>query len=93
MTPDHYQSMIQSALFGYKFYKVIPNAQGALIDYRFLEANPAFKRLTDLQVADIVDRPVIEVVPPIEQDRIDWIGFYGRIGRDCGIAWLKQIAP
>ncbi len=60
------------------------------VDYRFLDANPAFEKLTGLSVANIIGRTVCEVMPGIEQSEFDWIAFYGKIAIELGNESFEQ---
>src|SRR3712207_9063820 len=61
---------------GYAECEMIRDADGRAIDYRFVEVNPAFERLTGIPAADARGRTVREVVPGIEDW---WIETYARI--------------
>ena len=57
-------------------HEIILNEQGNPIDYRFLDVNPAFERLTGLKAEDIVGRTVLECMPDTEPR---WIETYGKV--------------
>jgi PAS domain S-box-containing protein len=61
---------------GFALHDIITDERGRPSDYRFLEVNPAFERLTGLKRADLVGRRVREVLPGIEPF---WIETYGRV--------------
>lgn len=60
-------------------YHQVVFSDGRPVDYIFLEANPAFERLTGLRRESIIGRRVTDVIPGIRDDEFDWIGIYGRV--------------
>lgn len=73
---DRFRQLFEQMLEGFALHEIITDPDGHPIDYRFLEANPAFEELTGLRTADIVGRTVLEVIPEIETQ---WIARYGRV--------------
>jgi PAS domain S-box-containing protein len=70
-----YQLLFDSMLDGYALHELICDQSGAPIDYRFLDINPAFERLTGLS-RDLVGKTVLEALPGIERH---WIDTYGQV--------------
>ncbi len=75
-------SPLQHSPFGYAEHEIVFDAEGTAVDYRFLEVNTAFERLTGLRGCDIVGRTITEVLPGIGEASFDWIEFYARIAGD-----------
>jgi PAS domain S-box-containing protein len=73
---ERYRLLFHEMLNGFALHEIIRDADGAPVDYRFLEANPAFERLTGLRAAAIIGKTVREVIPGIEPE---WIAKYGRV--------------
>ncbi|HKJ85083.1 MAG TPA: PAS domain-containing protein, partial [Spirochaetia bacterium] len=90
MDESRYQAILEAAPFGYAYHEVVTDQAGSPVDYRFLEANHAFARLTGLDVQDVVGRTATEVIPGIEESEVDWIGRYGAIGLGGGSATFEQ---
>jgi len=61
---------------GYALHEIICNDKGEPVDYRFLEVNPAFEKLTGLKAQDIVGKTCLEVLPGTESV---WIQKYGKV--------------
>jgi PAS domain S-box-containing protein len=72
----NYQSLFQEMLDGFALHEIICDDQGRPIDYRFLDVNPAFERLTGLLKEDIIGRRVQKVLPGTENH---WAETYGRV--------------
>lgn len=71
-----YRSLFDSMSEGFAFHEIITDEDGTPSDYRFLEINPAFERLTGLKRPDLIGKRVLEVLPGIETH---WIENYGRV--------------
>jgi len=71
-----YAMLFDRMLNGFALHEIICDADGGPIDYRFLDVNPAFERLTGLKAEAVVGRRVTEVLPEIEPV---WIRQYGRV--------------
>jgi PAS domain S-box-containing protein len=96
---ERYRTLFDTMDEAYYVIEVLLGANNRPIDYRFLETNPAFERLTGLK--DVRGRTVREVVPSIEES---WIKEYGEIaltgephrlgGRVAGLAdrWYEGYA-
>jgi len=71
-----YRSLFDNMTEGFALHEILTDAQGRPIDYRFLEVNPGFERLTGLKRTDLLGRSVLEVLPDTEES---WIEKYGRV--------------
>ncbi len=61
---------------GFAVHQMIYDDDGKPVDYRFLEMNPAFEKLTGLNAEHLIGKTVLEALPGIEQE---WIDRYGRV--------------
>lgn len=73
-----YRSLFDSMTQGFALHEIVCDAGGAPCDYRFLDLNTAFERLTGLTRAQVVGRLLSEVLPR-EADRGPWVEKYGRV--------------
>ena len=71
-----YRQLFTEMIAGVAVHEIIVDESGKPVDYRFLEVNPEFEKLTGLLASDIVGRRAREVIPDIEPD---WIERYGRV--------------
>lgn len=76
---DMFRFLFTNTFNGIGFHEIITNDQGKAIDYRFINVNQSFERMTGLKAAAIIGKTVREVLPGIENDPVDWIGRYGRV--------------
>ncbi len=61
---------------GLALHEIIVDANDAPINYRFLDVNDSFERITGLQRKDIIGRTILEVLPETEPI---WIETYGHV--------------
>ncbi|GAB4303329.1 MAG: hypothetical protein Fur0034_19100 [Desulfuromonadia bacterium] len=61
---------------GVAFHEVILDDDGTVVDYRYIDVNPAFERLTGLSRETTVGRTVRELIPEIDGE---WIRRFGRV--------------
>jgi len=71
-----YTVLFQNMTEGFALHEIIVDESGRPTDYRFLDVNPSFERITGLAAADIAGRTVREVLPATEPA---WIEVYGRV--------------
>jgi len=73
---QRYKTLFRNMTDGFALHEIICDGEGRPVDYRFLDANPAFERITGLAAADIAGKTVREVLPLIEPV---WIETYGQV--------------
>ncbi len=75
-TEKKFQMLFDQMLSGISIHKVLCDENNNPVDYRFLNVNPAFERLTGLSANEIIGKTVREVMPGTEQY---WIDNYGKV--------------
>lgn len=68
--------MVHEMLCGYALHEIIRDEAGEPEDYRFLDVNPAFERITGLKTEEIIGKRVREIYPRLERY---WIDTYGKV--------------
>jgi PAS domain S-box-containing protein len=71
-----YRLLFDNMTTGFALHEMLYDEQGNPVDYRFLDANQAFGRLTGLSVASRIGRTVLEVLPGTERR---WIEAYAKV--------------
>ncbi|HWQ21768.1 MAG TPA: PAS domain S-box protein [Clostridia bacterium] len=71
-----YHLLFDNMVNGFALHEMLYDERGNPVDYRFLEANQAFERLTGVPVASIVGHTVLEVLPDTEPR---WIQTYAGV--------------
>ena len=73
---NNFRQLFESMTAGFALHEIIRDEAGNPSDYRFLQVNPAFERVTGRKAKDLLGRTVREVLPRIEPL---WIERYGRV--------------
>ena len=73
---ERYRTLFENMTEGFALHEIVCNEQGVPCDYRFLDINPAFERLTGLKRDHVIGRLVTEIIPNIETG---WITTYGEV--------------
>ncbi len=69
-------SLFEEMMEGFALHEVILDENGNPVDYRFLEMNPAFERLTGINRNTAIGKTVLELMPDTEKE---WIQKYGEV--------------
>lgn len=88
-TEGRYRQLFSSMSEGFALHEIICNEQGEPVDYRFLDVNPAFERLTGLRAETTIGKRVTELLPGIERT---WIERYGKVALTGEPARFRQYA-
>jgi PAS domain S-box-containing protein len=73
---EKYRNLVNEMQSGLALHEIILDENGIPVDYRFLDVNPAFERLTGLKKENILGKTVLEVLPQTEKF---WIERYGQV--------------
>ena len=73
---ERYEMLFNSMLNGFALHEIICDESGKPINYRFLEVNPAFEKMTGLKASEIIGKTVLDVLPSVEKF---WIETYGEV--------------
>lgn len=76
LSEEKFRSLITQMKSGLAVHEIILDKNGVPVDYRFLDVNPSFERLTGLKRDDIIGRTVLEILPGTEKI---WIEKYGQV--------------
>ena len=87
---DRYRMLFDTMTEGFALHEIVTDEQGRPCDYRFLEMNKAFERLTGLKRTELVGRRILEVLPDTEPY---WIETYGRVAVDGTPSHFERFFP
>ncbi len=73
---ERYRQLFQSMQSGFALHEILCDENGTPCDYRFLEVNSAFEKLTGLNADELIGHTVKEVLPATEDH---WIENYGKV--------------
>ena len=73
---ERYRMLFDRMSEGFALHEIVTDEQDRPVDYRYLDVNPAFERLTGLNRAVVLGKRVLEVLPALEAH---WIDRFGRV--------------
>ncbi|HEX7587545.1 MAG TPA: GAF domain-containing protein, partial [Anaerolineae bacterium] len=73
---ERYRRLFDTMLDSFALHESICDENGKPCDYRFLEVNAAFEKMTGLKAADVIGKTVRQVFPSTEDF---WIETYGEV--------------
>ncbi|MFZ6031129.1 MAG: PAS domain S-box protein [Chloroflexota bacterium] len=76
LSEERYRGLFEHMQEGAALHEIICDPAGKPIDYRFLEVNPAFEKLTGLKAEALIGKTVLGVLPQTERY---WIETYGKV--------------
>ncbi len=71
-----YRTLFNAMTEGFAVHEIICDEKGKPVDYRLLDCNPAFEKITGLKKADVIGKKVSEFLPNVEPE---WINIYGEV--------------
>jgi PAS domain S-box-containing protein len=71
-----YRLLFENMTSGFALHQMIYDEAGKPLDYRYIEANPAFEKLTGLEVKTLIGKTIKEVMPNIEDY---WVQTFGKV--------------
>lgn len=85
----NYQTLFEKMLDGFALHEIILDDDGIPVDYRFLNVNPAFEKLTGLKNDLIRGKTLREILPDSENS---WIELYGKVALTGEPAFFENYA-
>lgn len=73
---EKYQRLFSNMVNGFALHELILDDYGVPCDYRFLEVNPFFERMTGLEAKNVIGKTIKEVFKNIERF---WIDIYSQV--------------
>jgi len=73
-----YRLLFENMTVGFALHEMIYDENGKPVDYRYIEVNPAFEKLTGAKAADLIGHTVKEIMPNTEPH---WIETFGNVAR------------
>ena len=74
---EKYWGLFNHSPSAYALHEIIVDESGQAVDYRFLEVNEAFEKLTDMRAEDVLGQRVSTVLPGLETEPI--LEIFGRV--------------
>ena len=76
---ERFRTLFENIQDGFALHELVYDENQKPVDYKFLEINSSFERLTGLKKEEIIGKRVTEALPGIENDSADWIGTYAKV--------------
>ncbi|MHA2289659.1 MAG: PAS domain-containing protein, partial [Promethearchaeota archaeon] len=76
---EKYRKLFENMNTAFAYHEVIVDENNKPIDYKYIEANNQFEKMTGLKVSEIIGKTITEILPGIENDPADWIGNFGKV--------------
>ncbi len=73
------EKLLHVSPFAFAHHQIMLDDKGVPVNYRFLEVNPAFEKMTGLKSREIIGKTVLETIPAINDGGFDWISIYGKV--------------
>ncbi|MCF7886753.1 MAG: PAS domain S-box protein, partial [Candidatus Marinimicrobia bacterium] len=89
MKNNIHKKILEKAPYGYAYHRIIVD-NNKPVDYKFLEVNREFERLTGLKKINIINKRVSEVMPSIQEEEFDWIKLFGNVALNGGEEQFQQ---
>lgn len=90
VSEELYRSLFNSMTEGFALHEIILDENCKPLDYRFLDVNPAFERLTGLRREDVIGKTHNDVLPG---DSSRWIEEYGTVALTGEPAHFDNYSP
>jgi len=75
-----YRQLFENMTSGFAVHRMIYDEQGKPVDYRYLEINPAFEKLTGVPVNVLLGKTLKDIMPDTEEYWIEKFGHVARTG-------------
>ncbi|MBI5727304.1 MAG: PAS domain S-box protein, partial [Ignavibacteriales bacterium] len=73
---DKYRQLFAAMEQGVAVHKILLDEEGKPVDYRFIETNASFEKVTGLKNGEIIGKTVRELLPDLDAS---WIERYGKV--------------
>ncbi|MGD8558180.1 MAG: PAS domain S-box protein [Gammaproteobacteria bacterium] len=71
-----YRQLFENMTSGFALHEIICDTKGDPVNYRYLELNPAFTKLTGVPAEALLGKTILEVLPDTEKY---WIDIFGKV--------------
>ncbi|MDQ3755745.1 MAG: PAS domain S-box protein, partial [Acidobacteriota bacterium] len=86
---EKYRTLFTSIGEGFLLGEAVPDADGGAMDFRYLEVNPAYERMTGIAKETVIGRTAREAIPNLEEE---WYELVSRVGLEGETARVEQRA-
>jgi PAS domain S-box-containing protein len=87
---ERYRALFNGMTEGFATHEIITDERGIPVNYRFLDINPSFERLTGLKREDVIGKTVNEVLPGEDPK---WLRMYGSVALTGKAIQFENYSP
>jgi PAS domain S-box-containing protein len=87
---ERYRNLFEQMTEGFALHEIVCDENGKPVNYRFLEVNPAFEKLTGLKKKDLIGKLMYDVLP--NEDPI-WVQRYGEVALTGNPVHFENYSP
>jgi len=73
---EKYRQLFTKMFTAFALHEVITDDKGKPVNYRFLDVNPAFEKMTGLKAKNVIGKTVLDILPNVEPF---WIEKFGNV--------------
>ncbi len=85
-----YHALFDKMLDGCSLHEIICDENGKPVNYRFLDVNPAFKKITGYSDKDIIGKTVLELIPNTDPFLIETFGKVALTGEPVSFEYCAK---
>lgn len=85
MKPNNYRSISPHPDFGFACQEAVLNEDGEILDFRIVDANAEFCRLTNTEISSIQGKTLSEVIPQMAEQGSNWLQNFRELAYATGV--------
>lgn len=88
---ESYKALFSHMTSAFALHKIITDSKGIPVDYRYIQVNEAFEKLTGIKQEDVVGKTVKDIFPEILDEPYNWLEKYGQVALTGNKLEVKNI--
>jgi PAS domain S-box-containing protein len=87
---NKYHALFEKMMDGCALHEIICDENGRPFNYRFLDVNPAFEKITGFKASDILGKTILDIAPNTESFLIETYGKVALTGEPVSFEYYTQ---
>ncbi|MCB1157888.1 MAG: hypothetical protein KDK45_10315, partial [Leptospiraceae bacterium] len=84
---------LKTSTIGFAYHEILTDTTGKPVDFRFLDANLYFEKLSGLKLSLILGKTASSLFPPYQEELKNWIGILAKVALQGGVETIEQYIP
>lgn len=84
---ERYRQLFENVNAGFVLLEILLDSSGQVVDFRYLEANPLYEKITGLKVSDLIGRTALEATPDVDPE---WVALLGKVALTGEAAYIED---